>query len=107
MTPEAQRIAIAEACGTLRWSHALPQRVLSCEVPDYLNDLNAMFEAECKFGTCIEMQAYLENLLCVVFSEPQGDGSLIETWTCCHATASQRAKAFLRTIGKWEDDINA
>jgi hypothetical protein len=27
-----------------------------------------------------------------------------DSWEFCRATAAQRAEAFLRTIGKWEDD---
>ena len=52
MTPEAQRIAIAEACG---WSYEKNETYApdgafwwskNPEFPDYLNDLNAMHEAE-------------------------------------------------------------
>lgn len=52
MKPEAQRIAIAEACGWLKkpairgsyWWH--PQKTPTFgELPDYLNDLNVMHAA--------------------------------------------------------------
>ena len=108
MKPEQQRIAIAEACG---WTEIEP---CTCydgvsrgyeptpgahkkHLPDYCNDLNAMHDAEkvligdepenselwCDFQTnlVIACQAYLSY----------------------HATAAQRAEAFLRTIGKWEE----
>lgn len=57
---------------------------------DYCTDLNAMHEAE-KVFDCPELY----------------DGNLIKVcegvqymW---HATARQRAEAFLRTLGKWEE----
>jgi hypothetical protein len=91
MTPKEQQVAIEEACGWTVWS---------CGVPDYLNDLNAMHEAE--------------KVL-----DPKGKDGSYEYWlrTVCHiperesangryfyrATASQRAEAFLRTIGKWKE----
>jgi hypothetical protein len=46
MTDEQINAAIAEACGTLKWSYALPVKVLAHTVSDYCNDLNAMHEAE-------------------------------------------------------------
>jgi hypothetical protein len=49
MSPEAQRIAIAEACGLkhVRWDDGELVHGTACRirVPDYLNDLNAMHEA--------------------------------------------------------------
>jgi len=120
--PEAQRIAIAEACGVTireeqdgsglwsaegpRWSsyktglslnHA--QRV---SLPDYLNDLNAMHEAE-KGLTPEQRDTYICHLGTVVghwdIFEDIGAVDAIAT-----ATAAQRAEAFLRTIGKWTDE---
>jgi len=105
MTPEAQRIAIAEACG---YTHV---RIVKCiegppdhcighhptqphSIPDYLNDLNAMHEVEKAFGNCeIEWHKYAAILLRCI--EPHRHA--------IHATAAQRAEAFLRTIGKWEE----
>ena len=57
--------------------------------PDYLNDLNAMHEAE---KVLTDKQAILYDSIL----------DLISGWTF-HRTAAQRAEAFLRTIGKWED----
>ena len=104
MNNEKQRIAIAEACGIVskdKWGslYKTPQGILR-DCPDYLNDLNAMHEAEMVlsrgehynqtggFGLYVQT---LEKVLC-------GRRHLID------ATAAQRAEAFLRTIGKWEDD---
>ena len=111
MTPEAQRIAIAEACG---WKNADHPDVMNLKQkwtmqkkwcmdpngvlrfnhhrPDYLNDLNAMHEAE------------------KVLNEKQDHIMNDTLWDMCegrkylwHATAAKRAEAFLRTIGKWEE----
>jgi hypothetical protein len=99
MTPEKQRIAIAEACG---WTPdpfgyyvkdpagiAGPRFRLD-ELPDYLNDLNAMHEAE-KTLSDDNLKSYRGWLVVVCNGEH---------W---RATAAQRAEAFLRTIDKWEE----
>ena len=106
MSPEAQRIAITEACGWTdiktgpydglpfgrRKSHQLEV------IPDYLNDLNAMHEAEKLLTQWEELVSYHSWLgYC-------GGNSTIEVHNCIHATAAQRAEAFLRTIGRWEEE---
>jgi len=123
MTPESQRIAIAEACGWIReyaevptWDTSLNsykggyepvktllfgrfgKRVLASNLPDYLNDLNAMHLAE-KVLTKDQDKQYHLTLTKIVtgYALPEFFGSVIR------ASAEQRAKAFLRTIGKWED----
>ena len=127
MSPEKQRIAIAEACGwrflksvadrdpdTLRMFYlaGLPpgeepphagEFSVVVEVPNYPTDLNAMHEAEKTFQTSLEKQSYTENLLFTMNTDPAGAGNWTECWDVCHASAAQRAEAFLRTIGKWED----
>ena len=102
MTPEQQRIAIAEACG---WTDVRfigrgddticvgkPQvRPGGINVPDYPFDLNAMHEVENEVLTTAQMTTmsqYLHRRLGVLWG---------------FATASQRAEAFLRTIGKWKE----
>ena len=97
MTPEQQQLAIAEACGRVQradgfWFPA-GKYYGSAGIPDYFNDLNAMHEAE-KVLVRLQWVSYLRRLqtLC--------DESV--SWPI-HATASQRAEAFLRTIGKWEE----
>ncbi len=105
MTPEAQRIAIAEACG---WTNVAPRIVKNVKhqgdditvgiwsdngwIPDYLNDLNAMHEAE-KVLTYEQLEVY-----CNILHKPNHG-----VYWAIHATAAQRAEAFLRTIGKWEE----
>lgn len=103
MTPEAQRIAIAEACGWilnpakhtakgLDWLH-VPSGNTAYNPPNYLNDLNAMHEAEktLTYAQGGEMTLWIQRMTCAGYG-PQ-----------LFATASQRAEAFLRTIGKWEE----
>ena len=93
MNPEQQRIAIAEACEWKqipdgRWK--LDEKVEQF-LPDYLNDLNAMHEAE-NVLTNEQWWLFVEFL-----TEIRGGGVAL----CISATAAQRAEAFLRTIGKW------
>ena len=103
MTPEAQRIAIAEACG---WRcTASFKGAFACWVrpdgmdhqtellPDYLNDLNAMHEAEktLTYAQGGQMTVWIQHMNCAGYG-PQ-----------LFATAPQRAEAFLRTLGKWEE----
>ena len=62
-------------------------------------DLNAMHEAEKTLGHFGESHEYWKNLCSIAgFS---WDGNV--QWQVVFATASQRAKAFLKTIGKWEE----
>lgn len=86
---EKQRLAIAEYCGTDIYLND----VLSDIVPDYVNDLNAMHEAEKSLALPYRKEAYWLHLTEVC--EPSK-----EYW---RATAAQRAEAFLKTIGKWEE----
>jgi hypothetical protein len=94
MKPHRQRIAIAEACGfkCSEYSDELAKLVAGF-TPDYLNDLNAMHEAEATLRFD-DRNHYIDRL-----GETYHD-----SWEFCTATAAQRAEAFLRTIGKWEDD---
>jgi hypothetical protein len=116
MKTEAQRVAIAEACGWTRydpspsyWHWKDPK---GCwrdenELPDYLNDLNAMHEAEKALeADDFKMRDY-EDRLCEILNEanrtkPRWLGPT--RFAYARAIAAQRAEAFLRTIGKWSDD---
>jgi hypothetical protein len=120
MTPEQQRITIAEACGWTSeyadvptWNNSLnsyqggyePVQTLlfrkerKCfiaeNLPDYLNDLNAMHEAE-KMLEADDNHAY--GCYCSDLYEKYGNTVSL--------TAAQRAEAFLRTIGKWTTNPN-
>jgi len=107
MSPEAQRIKIAEACGwkfIADYCHGEDQppeyttvtpdgRHLCGHYPDYLNDLNACREFEIwLLKNHPDLRAVYRRILieCV--------GSDGHYWM---ATAAQRAEAFLRTINKW------
>lgn len=122
MTPEQQRIAIAEACGWKLKSNGLSpmwswqneslihrikwvaHKVMASQgvLPDYLNDLNAMHEAE-KVLTPDTRPEYLCQLFDAATRGRSGLYPVDENYLSHHATASQRAEAFLRTIGKWEE----
>lgn len=99
MTPEKQRIAIAEACGEDNDS------IYRDLIPNYINDLNAMHEAEGMLGD--KWMPYARLLLEITTGcGPAMPLSFLNVATLClavHATASQRAEAFLRTIGKWKE----
>ena len=113
MTPEQQRIAIAEACG---WTNVAPRIVKNVKhqgdditvgiwsddgwIPNYLNDLNAMHEAE-KVLTLGQRVIYADNL-CIIWTGRDDRAVPIWFWIT-EATAAQRAEAFLRTIGKWDE----
>lgn len=119
MAPEAQRVAIAEACGWTEIDRYIDQQRVSSgiwkgrnpkypngkiqDLSDYLNDLNAMHEAEKVLGmtdlTPRDKSVYGSN------------GSNYRKYLCAiagnigsiHATAAQRAEAFLRTLGLWKE----
>jgi hypothetical protein len=101
MTDEEINGTIAEACGRKRrpdggWypdnGSAGTQAILN-----YCNDLNAMHEAE-KFVTSDCNLTYANQLARIVDAHYSDDSAFF-----C-ATARQRAEAFLRTLGKWEED---
>ena len=108
MTPEAQRIAIAEACGWRIAERVLPElkeEAIYCWIqpngnewqeqilPNYTEDLNAMHEAEKVLN-----QEQKEDYFFIIFN-------FYGNWPkAIQATAAQRARAFLRVIGKWESE---
>ena len=107
MTHEAQRIAIAKACGWRKDKRGLGWLSPSGEysnLPDYLNDLNAMREAEKVLtqGTAEKIihatNAYTSNLARILQCF---DTALFQF---AHAKAAQRAEAFLRTLNLWTDE---
>jgi hypothetical protein len=117
MKPSKQRIAIAEYLGLKvaqsigdnadcwfteemerdrrqRWRNACVVRI----IPDYLNDLNAMHEAEKRLSDS-QLSAYVGELANVIVN---GEDKTILGNQMWHATAKQRSEAFLKTIEKWE-----
>jgi hypothetical protein len=101
MTPEEQQIVIAEACGwKCKCGCSASIRSSSCdELPDYLNDLNAMHEVE-KVLTFDQAGIY-ERTLAAIQLRQTGIGNCSPPRY--HVTAAQRAEAFLRTKGLWKE----
>ena len=102
MTNQEINIAIAEACG---WTNFTPNTIQYTArradgkwdlIPDYCNDLNAMHEAEKALGN--RLPVYREFLALIVTDDPTNRHN-----ERAFATARQRAEAFLRTLGKWEE----
>jgi len=96
MTDQQINAAIAETCGRRRnrnggWYPDNGWDFGTQGIPDYCNDLNAMHEAE-ELLKGKQFEAYGIELNDI-------EGSL---WGI-RATARQRAEAFLRTLGKWEE----
>jgi hypothetical protein len=129
MNKEKQRITIAEACG---WTeilrpcdeayHDLPTDTLglvmgrvcgirpggihienAAPLPEYLNDLNAMHEAE-KVLTYEQAEEFVEQLYLADQKNNLAENPPPWRFNVASATSAQRAEAFLKTIGKWEDD---
>ena len=115
MNQNKQRIAIAEYLGYIdvrEYVEDMDNDYLSLmgrkykkgpliRIPDYLNDLNAMHEAEETLQShhlCYEYNNKLYNILGNTVGN-RADKPHHWTW---HATAAQRAEAFLKTIGKWK-----
>jgi hypothetical protein len=99
MTDEQINAAIADACGWVPdcdrgicWDQN-GNAIITC--PNYCADLNAMHEAE-KVLTdeqCVFVRLHLRERL-------ENHPASRYSW---NATARQRAEAFLRTLGKWEE----
>lgn len=66
---------------------------------DFCSDLNAMHSAE-KMLTPRQCEKYFGLLATAPYDRSKGLGA--EAWQA-HSTAAQRAEAFLKTIGKWEE----
>lgn len=125
MNIEKQTIEIAELCGwksadhadviklTLGWTMPEkwcmnPKGVLQFNQhrPCYTSDLNAMHEAE-GFMSNSQKQRYV-TLLFQLYKTADGERDVTGVapgigWYPVHASASQRAEAFLRVMGKWKD----
>lgn len=122
MTPEAQQIAIAEACRFKRWHMKGPNYVVLCDpsfeqsdrwagegdeittlpvthispsVPAYLADLNAIHCAEMHHFDMLVAKKHWMTL-----SDVMGNGLQVGHWS---ATAAQRAEAFLKTLDLWTE----
>lgn len=130
MSPESQRIAIAKVCGwkqtqvpdglsfsepkvpkfRIMWVKDENLITQTIKLPDYLNDLNAMHEAEkCLFQSKpgYYNRSYFFALVNIIYNfDPSETGWDGDARVCCkvtHSSASQRAEGFLRTLNLWED----
>ena len=110
MTPQLQRIVIAHACGKdnlVYFGEGLFCEAGSDGLPDLdtiwdpLSDLNVMHEVE-KTLTLHQKLDYSTTL--AAFTDGPFDSHGPHWYRVAHATAAQRAEAFLRTIGKWTTD---
>lgn len=125
MTEIEQRIAIAEARGWTQcqehtdptwWTNSpIKKRVYGDNekywplhiLPNYLESLDAMHEAE-RAMDCLFRKDYIANLWKVCGFEADSANFWTEynfrgIYALLHATAKQRAEAFLKTIGKWKE----
>jgi hypothetical protein len=99
MTPNEQNKTIAEYCGWKHrdggmWYNPGGSTVGEELMPNYHSDLNAMHKAELfmlSVDPILYKQVYLKTYMDCYFN---GGVS---------AEASERAEAFLRTIGKWKE----
>ena len=107
MTEERQQSVIQKVCGWTPskfdscWNNAKLLATLESP-PDYINDLNAMHEA-------VQSQikapnVYNDQLEKVVLGHPLLGRDAVAEFLIRHATAAQRAEAFLKTIGLWKED---
>lgn len=110
MNPDKQRLKIAIAAGyrktlcpagEVEWCGPAPERELigrfasetvPSRIPDYPNSLDAMHAAE-KALEAWQVAPYLK-----VLAKLTGNKN-----TVYHADAEQRAEAFLRVLGLWEE----
>lgn len=130
MSPEQQRMAIAKACGWHfiqcgarsafpgLWRLIPPDhnqivaerfadsgQALAAYAPDYLNDLNAAHEMEAVLLN-EQRRTYVELLIAthpLHYDFRTSDDSRMAAYFIVTATAAQRAEAFLKTLGLWEE----
>ena len=112
MTDEQINIAVAGACGWTdcehieslglsKGKHVFVQAQYPTghsQLPDYCNDLSAMHEAEKSLNPSLA-GCYARTLTSIAWQSEQ------PVFAPMSATAAQRAEAFLRTIGKWEEQL--
>ncbi len=97
MSLEEQRIKIAEYC-----QRPELEAVLWDEKLAYW----AMHEAEKVLTTDKQHETYW--VLLVHICDPGDESDYNSRWICAHATAAQRAEAFLKTLGLWvEEPVSA
>jgi hypothetical protein len=119
MRPDDQRRAIAASQGITKirddwWGWRLDgieypgDMPRIAQVPDYLTDLNAMHQAE-KNLTPEDWTPYhgqLADATGFSYDDTMSTKEAEAEWMhrVCHATAAQRAEAFLKVKGLWQED---
>ena len=99
MNENEQRIAIAEACGFIIADYRMEDGSVNvAALPDYLNDLNAMHEAE-KGLTWSHHLTFRKKLWDLVIELGTDDTWY---WRFVSAASRQRAEAFLKTLNLWK-----
>jgi hypothetical protein len=117
MNTEKQRIAIAEACGWLVNDNGVTgispinveqgltnPKICSWKLPDYLNDLNAIHEAETLviYANDKLPKKYTQQIKAAICRDAGVKKAQMDFDMCITATAAQRAEAFLRTLNLWK-----
>ena len=113
LTPEQKRIVIAKACGWesiwkddrqnfrgFHLSHAADGKHRL--IPDYLNDLNAMHEAEKVLNPYFDKSEYACEMNRYIRFLHEVCGGVANCFLHHCATAAQRADAFLLATGRAE-----
>ena len=123
MTPEAQQIAIAEACGWKMHDHpdCLAKKegwvsrgwetwvmnpsgllVFKHDIPNYLNDLNAVHDFVSQKFKSKFMLAEYEYMLraCLADGRPTFE---VAGYELANATAAQKAEALLKALNLWKE----
>ena len=108
MKPELQRIKIAEACGftSIRMVIGDPMGLLNGKlhfVPDYLNSIDAMHEAEKVLLSKEGNDPVYDFPWGFRYAVELSKLGLVGEVAKLHATAAQRAEAFLRTLSLWQE----
>jgi len=118
MTPEQQQRAIERVCGWIianpendradyrHWTPpncvAKPNHTYGDRPPDYLGDLNACHEMEKVLTTTEQQNRYQSNVAEICWADhDRADNQVV--FNQLTATADQRAQAFLRTLGLWQE----
>lgn len=121
MTPEAQRIAIAEACGWVRgekgtflhdyWTHPTDSNAAHSfyddgfPLPDYLNDLNVIAEAE---NTLLHGNAHESAVTELERTQRDHLAKILgcawyQSARIIRANAAQRSRALILTLNLWDN----
>lgn len=100
MTEVEQNIAIAECCGWKRvdtgFGLVWEAKGNELEPPNYVRSLDAMHVAE-GFLTESQIDDYNWEIICIT----KAINDNMSVFSLIHATAAQKAEAFLKVFNKW------